>query len=216
MWRDSWSRAPTVTGSSPRSRPFSSRAARTSSPPTSTRPTRSRNKHGRGAARKGGAHVLAADRVHEAAALVGAFLDDSALQRCHPVGVGESATERATRGSRRMLSPSTSSRRYRRGRDPLQARPDDLVARRTIRAQGGEVHVVGRIQERPHVGRDRDRKARSPLHTGIDRARQIPLQPAHNTGRECLATQGTCSGLRVSYARGCGELGAGRGTHPGR
>jgi hypothetical protein len=102
MWRDSWSRAPTVTGSSPRSRPFSSRAARTSSPPTSTRPTRSRNKHGRGAARKGGAHVLAADRVHEAAALVGAFLDDSALQRCHPVGVGESATERATRGSRRM------------------------------------------------------------------------------------------------------------------
>jgi hypothetical protein len=29
----------------------------------------------------------------------------------------------------------------------LDADPDDVVARRTIRSQGGEVHVVGRLQE---------------------------------------------------------------------
>src|SRR5262249_18429616 len=124
------------------------------------------------------ARVLAADRVHEAAALVGALLDDAAPQGGHPVGVGEVGDREA---DARVAAHVLCLPRPVGGADedqvPLDPNPNDVVARRTIRPQRGEMHIVGRVQELTYLIRDRDREGGSSLHTRIDPQLSLSVTP---------------------------------------
>jgi len=108
------------------------------------------------AAGKGSARVLDADRVHEAAALVGTLLDHAALKHRHAVGVGEVGDgERYARIAAHVFRLPCEVG----GADEyvvvLQSDPHYVVAGGAVCPQGGEVHVVGRVEKRANVGGER-------------------------------------------------------------